>query len=109
MPTDLARLALEVVASLQGKSSRVLNQAMTREMLTAGMGGWGLGFQIGGSPAKPYFAHGGVNAGFESIFLCYEDGSEGAIVMTNAQGGSVLANEILRSIAVEYNWPDKRP
>jgi CubicO group peptidase (beta-lactamase class C family) len=109
MPTDLARYAIEVVNSLRGKSNAVLSQAITREMLTPGMGNWGLGLQIGGSPSKPYFSHGGVNEGFESLFVCYEDGSEGAVVMTNAQGGSALADEVMRSIAVEYNWPDYRP
>ncbi|WP_263354609.1 serine hydrolase [Acidicapsa acidisoli] len=109
MPTDLARYAIEVVNSLHGKSNAVLSQAITREMLTPGMGNWGLGLQIGGSPSKPYFSHGGVNEGFESLFVCYEDGSEGAVVMTNAQRGSALADEVMRSIAVEYNWPDYRP
>ena len=55
MPTDLARYAIEVVNSLRGKSNAVLSQATTREMLTPGMGNWGLGLQIGGSPSKPYF------------------------------------------------------
>ena len=109
MPIDLARYAIEVENSLHGKSNEVLSQAMTREMLTPGIGNWGLGLQIGGSPAKPYFSHGGVNEGFESLFVCYEDGSEGAVVMTNAKGGSELAEEVMRSIAAEYNWPDYRP
>lgn len=109
MPTDLARYAIEVENSFHGKSNAVLSQAMTREMLTPGMGNWGLGLRIGGSQSKPYFSHGGDDAGFESIFLCYEDGSEGAVVMTNAQGGSALADEVMRSIAVEYHWPDYRP
>ena len=29
--------------------------------------------------------------------------------MTNADGGEGLANEILRSIATAYGWPDMRP
>jgi len=78
-------------------------------MLTAGMGNWGLGLEMGGSASNPYFSHGGVNEGFESIFLAYEHGGDGAVVMTNAQGGSAIAEEIMRSIAAEYNWPDDRP
>jgi len=109
MPIDLARYAIEVENSLHGMSNRVLSQSLTHEMLTPGMGNWGLGLQIGGSPSKPYFSHGGVNEGFESLFVCYEDGSEGAVVMTNAEGGSELAEEVMRSIATEYNWPDFRP
>jgi hypothetical protein len=78
-------------------------------MLKSGMGHWGLGLEIGGSAAKPYFSHGGVNEGFESLFVAYEDGSEGAFIMTNAQGGSALAEEVMHSVAAEYNWPDYRP
>jgi Domain of unknown function (DUF3471) len=29
-------------------------------------------------------------------------------VMTNAQGGSLLADYVMRSIAMEYGWPDYR-
>jgi CubicO group peptidase (beta-lactamase class C family) len=108
-PSDLARYAMEVQTSLQGRSNHVLSQAMTREMLTPGIGNWGLGLEIGGSASKPYFTHGGVNEGFESIFLAYELGGDGAVVMTNAQGGSALADEIMHSIAMEYGWPDDRP
>jgi len=30
-------------------------------------------------------------------------------VMTNAQGGSMLAAELMQSIAAEYGWPDFHP
>jgi Domain of unknown function (DUF3471) len=78
-------------------------------MLTAGKGSWGLGVEIGGSSADPYFTHGGVNAGFESLFVAYEHHGDGAVVMTNAQGGSFLADEVMRSIAAEYGWADFHP
>lgn len=75
-------------------------------MLTPGKGNWGLGLEIGGSSADPYFSHGGVNEGFEGLFVAYEKHGDGAAVLTNAQGGMQLANEIMRSIANEYDWPD---
>jgi CubicO group peptidase (beta-lactamase class C family) len=108
-PTDLARYAIEVQHSLKGEWNHVLSQQMTKQMLTPGMGKWGLGLQINGSAGDPYFEHGGVNAGFESILMAYEQGGDGAVVMTNAQGGSRLADEIMRSIAVAYQWPDLQP
>lgn len=105
---DLARYCLELEQSLSGKANHVLSQAMTQEMVTAGKGDWGLGLQIGGAKTDPYFTHGGVNAGFEGDFVAYENHGDGAVVLTNAQGGSRLAGEIVRSIATEYNWPDFR-
>jgi CubicO group peptidase (beta-lactamase class C family) len=105
-PADLVQYCEEVEHSLQGKRNRVLSQDFTRQMLTPGKGEWGLGLMIGGSSADPYFTHNGVDAGFESLFVAYENHNDGAVVMTNAQGGSRLAEEILQSIATEYGWPD---
>jgi CubicO group peptidase (beta-lactamase class C family) len=108
-PSDLARYCIEVELSLQGKANHILSQSMTEQMLTPGMGDWGLGVKIGGAAADPYFTHGGVNEGFESLFVAYEYHGDGAVVMTNAQGGSFLAEEIMRSIAAEYDWADFHP
>jgi CubicO group peptidase (beta-lactamase class C family) len=105
-PTDLAKYAIEVEGSLAGEANHVLSKEMTAQMLTPGMGDWGLGIEVGGSKADPYFTHGGDDAGFESNMVAYERGGEGAVVMTNAQGGGRLADEVLRSIAAEYGWPD---
>jgi CubicO group peptidase (beta-lactamase class C family) len=108
-PTDLCRYLMEVQRSLKGEANDVLSQAMTKEMLTPGMGKWGLGLQIGGADADPYFGHGGLNAGFEATMEAYEKDGEGAVVMTNAQGGSRVADEVMRSIATVYRWPDFQP
>ena len=96
----------EVQRSLKGEANHVLSQAMTKEMLAPGMGQYGLGLAIGGSATNPYFGHGGVNDGYESLMWAYEQDGEGAVVMTNAQGGSRLADEVMRSIAAVYHWPD---
>jgi CubicO group peptidase (beta-lactamase class C family) len=107
-PSELALYAVEVRASLQGKSSRVISPAMTKQMLTAGLGSWGLGLQIGGSKDNPWFGHGGANAGFRNDFLVYEKSGDGVFVMTNGDNGGVLASEIIRAVAEEYKWPDRR-
>jgi CubicO group peptidase (beta-lactamase class C family) len=108
-PTDLARYAIEVQKSLEGKANHVLSVEMTRQMLTPGMGKWGLGLQIGGAEANPYFTHGGVNEGFVNNFAAYEKNGEGAVVMTNSANGGLIASEILHSIAAVYKWPDFQP
>jgi CubicO group peptidase (beta-lactamase class C family) len=104
--SDLALYVRENQQSLEGKANHVLSQEMTHEMMKSGMGRWGLGVQIGGSEADRYFSHGGVNAGFEALFVGYENHGDGAVVMTNAQGGSRLADQVMHSIAAEYEWPD---
>lgn len=108
-PTDILKYAIEQERSLAGKANHVLSQDMTKQMLTAGMGQWGLGLEIGGADADPYFTHGGVNEGFQADFVAYEKNGEGAAVMTNSANGMQVADEVLRSIAAEYNWPDWHP
>lgn len=107
-PSELALYAMEVRASLDGKSSRVLSPAMTKQMLTPGMGNYGLGPQIGGAKDNPWFGHGGANAGFMNDFLVYEKSGDGVFVMTNGDNGGALAAEIIRAVAEEYKWPDRR-
>lgn len=107
---DLGRFAEELERSLQGRGNLhgVLSHESARQMVTPGKGRWGLGIGIGGSDADPYFIHGGSDAGFESLLVAYQNHLDGAVVMTNAQGGTRLAEEIIRSIATEYGWPDFR-
>jgi CubicO group peptidase (beta-lactamase class C family) len=108
-PTDLARFAIEIQRSLRGDANHVLSAAMTKQMLTVVQQHYGLGLKIGGSLGNPYFAHDGVDAGFENSFIAYEQDGNGAVVMTNAQGGLELANALIGSIAKVYNWPDLQP
>src|SRR5947207_2672657 len=98
-PTDLARYAIEIQRSLSGGANHVLSAEMTRQMLVAGQGNFGLGLEIGGSPENPYFLHGGINEGFESLLVAYQRIGDGAAVMTNARGGQPLADAVMRSIA----------
>jgi CubicO group peptidase (beta-lactamase class C family) len=108
-PTDLARYVIEIQRSLRGDANRVLSVRMTKHMLVTGQGNYGLGFVIGGSPENPYLSHGGINAGFENSLVAHQLTGEGAVVMTNAQGGQQLADAIIRSIASVYGWPNFHP
>jgi CubicO group peptidase (beta-lactamase class C family) len=107
-PSDLALYAIEVQKTLAGKSNRVISAATARQMLTAGMNHWGLGPVTGGSGGHPYFGHGGANEGFQCNLIAYENG-DGAAIMTNSDRGGALGEEIQRTIAYEYKWPDFQP
>jgi CubicO group peptidase (beta-lactamase class C family) len=107
-PSDLARYAIEVQKALAGKSNAVFSVAMAREMLTPGKNQWGLGIETGGGAGHPYFTHSGANEGFQCDLVAYNNG-DGAVIMTNSDNGGQLANEILRTIAYEYKWPDFGP
>jgi len=108
-PSDVARYCIAIQLSLNGKANRVLSQDLAQQMMTPGKENWGLGLEIGGSATDPFFSHGGVNAGFESLLVAYEHHGDGAVIMTNAAGGTGLASELMENIATEYGWPDFRP
>ncbi len=107
-PSDLALYALEVQKTLAGSPGHVISSTTTRQMLTSGKNNWGLGPQTGGNPAHPWFSHGGSNEGFKCNLIAYENG-DGAVIMANGDNGGQLAEEILRTIASEYQWPDFKP
>ena len=108
-PSDLARVAIEVQAEYAGKSSKVLSQDMARQMLTRQIGVWGLGFGLDSAGGQAAFGHGGANEGFRCNLHTYTDSGQGLAVMTNSDSGGELTQEIFRSVAKEYGWPDYHP
>ena len=105
-PSDLARFAIEMQRSFKGESHAVLSMAMTKEMMTPRLAGYGFGWWVGGTGTRASFSHPGKNEGFLCMLFGYLDTGQGAVVMTNGDGGNPLFNEILRAISHEYGWPD---
>ncbi len=103
-PSDLARLAIEVSLAAAGRSSRVLSQAMTKQMLTEQMPRVGLGFGLG--PAPGQFRHNGANEGFRAYLTAFAATGSGVAIMANSDNGSRLFDLIAASVAREYGWPD---
>lgn len=108
-PSDLARMAMEVQGEYAGKSAKILSQDMARQMLTHQIGTWGLGFGLESPGEKLHFGHGGANEGFRCNIETYTDSGQGFAVMTNSDSGGELTEEIFRSVAKEYGWPDYKP
>jgi CubicO group peptidase (beta-lactamase class C family) len=106
-PSDLARFAIEIQRALAGNST-VLSASMARQMLTPIRNNYGMGPGTGGRPDRPYFTHGGSNAGYQCLLVAYNNG-DGVVVMTNGDNGGQLAAEIVRTIAFDYKWPDFAP
>jgi CubicO group peptidase (beta-lactamase class C family) len=121
-PSDLARFVIELQRSKAGKSDRVLSRRMANEMLSDQMQNFpvamvserygrpirnqGLGFRLEGEGRAARFSHHGGNTGFRCFLVAYSERGQGAIVMTNSDNGFELVQEIIRSIAREYDWPD---
>ena len=106
--SDLARYAIGVQKALAGQSP-ILSKATAAEMVKdGGMGHFGLGLAIGGLPDHPFFEHNGADEGFISNFMAYDHG-DGAVILTNSLNGGQLSDELLRTIARKYHWPDFAP
>jgi CubicO group peptidase (beta-lactamase class C family) len=105
-PSDLARYVIEVQRALAGQS-KILSREMARQMVTVQKGSHGLGPGLDNAGKESArFGHGGVDEGFEALFTAYCDRGQGAVVMVNANRAIPLAEELIRAIAREYNWPD---
>lgn len=108
-PSDLARFALSIARDLHVQRRAIISPAMTRAMLTPVLQNYGMGLQICGLTNRRCFTHGGVDAGYESIMISYDDGRDGAVVMTSSEGGMLLAMGVIRTVAHDLNWPDYSP
>jgi len=105
-PTDLARFAIEIQKSREGRSNRILAKATVEEMLREQKKPYGLGFGLEQVDGSSRFGHGGADEGFQARLSATMDG-QGFAIMTNSDNGSRLAGEIALSIAAAYRWPDK--
>ena len=108
-PSDLARLAIEVQSEYAGNSSKILSQAMVRQMLTHQKDNWGLGFELESPGSALRFGHGGGNEGFRCELEAYTESGQGIAIMTNSDSGGQIDSEYLSAVAKEYNWPDFHP
>jgi CubicO group peptidase (beta-lactamase class C family) len=106
--TDLAKIMIEMQTALKSES-KIFSKETIEEMLRPQKvdSHRGIGFVLD-TKVGDIFMHGGVNEGFVSMFVAYKTLGKGAVIMTNSMGGGII-NEILRSIATVYVWPNYIP
>jgi CubicO group peptidase (beta-lactamase class C family) len=103
-PTDLSKYIIECQLALEGRSKKVLSQAMMKKRLTPYIdSNAALGVFIETRNGQSYFTHNGGN----EAFLCTSYGSmqdgNGAVIMINGENFSVIG-ELLNSVAMVYDW-----
>jgi tetratricopeptide (TPR) repeat protein len=87
-----------------GKSSKVLNQEMTRLHLTPYIdASSAMGVFIGERNGEKYFFHDAGNEGFRGLFYGSVEGGNGIAIFVNSDEGNIIL-ELLNSIASVYNW-----
>src|ERR1044072_540272 len=108
-PTDLAHLLIEIQKARLGKSRKVLSAKTTNLMLKPEIDNVALGWFVDGKEGSARFSFSGANVGYKCRMVAYLNSGRGVVVMTNSENGAELTNEILRSVAAEYDWPDFHP
>ena len=106
-PSDLAKFSQALQDAIDGAKDALLPQSLARQMIVpsrvAGGGDeYGLGLELQGSGANARYGHGGSNAGFKSEWYFFPKRKLGLVVMTNAENGRVVRNELIRSISNRY-------
>jgi CubicO group peptidase (beta-lactamase class C family) len=105
-PTDLAKFAIEIALSKQGKANHVLSEKMTNEMLTPVKDEVALGFFLD-EPNPGLFGHSGADEGFQALLTMNANTGKGLVIMANSDHGLFAAQLVLRSVANQYQWNQK--
>jgi len=110
-PLELAKIIVEMQNAVKGQSGFLTAKSAT-EMLTqqnTDATGIGLGFWLyqDARGDSLLFTHAGGNDGFQSLFFGYKNLGKGVVVMINSSNDYELMYEVIRSVAAEYNWPDR--
>lgn len=104
-PSDLASFVIEVQLALAGKSSKVINQATAKTMVTpVGVGDFAVGFSIAHRGEGWYFEHNGGNWGFQCRAVGHFAKGYGVVIMTNAHRSGPVIKEIGDRVAKTYRW-----
>ena len=103
-PSDLAKYCIEIQEILKGKVNGVLSKETVEKTVTKHKNAWGLGPSLQWEQDSLIFRHGGKNAGFSNELVAFAMHGNAVIIMTNADNGGRLINELLRSVSNYYNW-----
>lgn len=105
-PTDLAKFAIEIAQSRNGRSNKILSQAMTVTMLTPWPEGGAHCFHMDRlNPGQ--FSHNGQNEGFEGQLNMNWKTGNGVVMMANSVDGEYLWDLVFRRVDKEYRWDYK--
>lgn len=112
---DYAKFITNVQQTLKGNPTKGLSKNLTKLMGTpygVSDSSWtftlGLGFQLLNKNNDIYLRHHGWNRGFYAEIMAHRDKGYGVVVMTNSTFPEFNA-EVMRSVALAYNWDNYIP
>lgn len=105
-PIDLAKWLIEIQNELNAQSNiSILSKNLLEDMITPQVTVHGLGPVVNGQGSQLELNHKGRTDGFTCGFVSFPYLKQGAVVMINAGNEGAFVDDVLRSIALEYNWP----
>jgi CubicO group peptidase (beta-lactamase class C family) len=109
-PTDLAKFAVEIALSKQGKANHVLSQKSVQEMLApqikaeGGDGSVGLAFFLGMENSPDAFGHNGADEGFQALLVMFADSGKGIAIMGNSDAFFHVAPYVENAVRRARGW-----
>jgi CubicO group peptidase (beta-lactamase class C family) len=104
-PTDLAKFAIEIALSKQGKANHILSQKITQEMLTRQVKDTPVGLAFFLDDKNPdQFGHGGSDEGFQAQLIMFADSGKGLAMMGNSDAFFRIEPYVLAAVAKAYGW-----
>lgn len=115
-PLDIAKIAIELMNTYQGKSNKILSTSMAKEMISHKVTldpiynfdstAQGLGIFLCEKGNDFFFTHrGGGEPGSSSLFMANPKSGHGVAMMANSNVGHQLFQSIKFTLADEYKWP----
>lgn len=109
-PSDLAQLIVAMARAAKGDKATLFGDHGLAEMLTSVDDlGYGLGVALAGSARERVAMKRGNNLGFRGGLVACPPSAQGAVVMTNGDGGEAVVDAVLDALAHRYKWPARAP
>lgn len=103
-PTDLAKYIIECQLAYEGRSHKVLSQAMMKNRFTSRIDStFGLGVFIENKGGTKFFNHNGGNEAFLCTSFGSFEGGKGIVIMINGENFEIIT-EVLNSVSQVYGW-----
>ncbi len=110
---DLARFTAWVLRGLRDDGTTPAHRFVAQHLVERQPGlipiveeHMGLGLFLAGDGEQRHFSHLGTNEGFRAFLIGFPETGQGAVVLTNGDGGGALIPEIIRAVAAKYEWPE---
>jgi CubicO group peptidase (beta-lactamase class C family) len=103
---DYAKFVIDIQNTLSGKSNVIISKKTAEQFTSPFIQSFiGLGIFLENYDGEMYVSHDGWNEGFSSSFIGSKTSGDGVVVLTNTNK-PLFINELVRSVALTYSWPN---